>query len=99
MLKHRSMLFAFIGVLIFVAGTLIGRAQQRKSDFEIDVSTPTGPITVACIRGCQLQWSNPIDNDLRRSIGVTDTITYSCPGTGCKTRLSGIVVPLQKITN
>jgi len=101
MLKHRSVLFASIGVLIFVAGTLIGRAQQPRSDFEITVEAP-GTMTATCVHGCQFNWSKPIGNDLRSIIGRTDTISFGCPGaegTVCKTTLSGIVVPLQKRTS
>jgi hypothetical protein len=100
MFTYRSMFFASIGVLIFFAGTLIGRAQQpRRPDFEITVSAPAATITVACVHGCQLQRSEPIDNELRRSITLTDSITSTCPGTGCKWSFSGIVVGLQKGTH
>jgi len=87
--KHHFMLFASIGALIFVAGTLIGRAQQPRPDFEITVDAP-GTITATCIHGCQLQWSKPIAPE-RVTTGLTDTMTYPCPG-GCKVTLFGIVV-------
>jgi hypothetical protein len=102
MLKHHSVLFASIGVLIFVAGTLIGRAQQPRmhADFDISITAPTGTITVACLRGCEFQRSEPLGNN-RRGITLTDTITSTCPGaegTTCKWGFSGIMVPGQKVT-
>jgi len=92
MFKRRSMLFAAIGVLIFVAGALAGRAQQSRPDFMITVATgeQTGILTATCISGCQLQWSKQIAPE-RVAMGVSDTVTFPCP-TGCKTTLNGMVV-------
>jgi hypothetical protein len=102
MFKHQRMLVATVGVLIFVAGTLIGRAQQPRlhTDFDISITAPTGTITVACLRVCQFQRVEPLGNN-RRSITLTDTITSTCPGadgTTCKWGFSGIMLPGQKLT-
>ena len=90
---NRRIAFVFIGIVIFVAGTLIGRAAQvPRSDFEIELTESPGlGMKATCVRGCQFIQSRPIDADLRRSIELMDTMNLPCR-LGCKALLVGTIV-------
>ena len=99
MSRYRRMIVISIGILIFIAGTMIGRAQQKPPDFVITTATAeqTGILTASCVRGCQLQWSKPISPE-RFATGLSNTVTFPCP-TGCKETLNGVVVRQEKRAN
>jgi hypothetical protein len=95
MFTRRFVAFPLIGKVIFVAGALVGRAQQQRPqpDFVIDITAPGGTMTAECRSGCKLQVSRPIGVE-RYSYTVTEKYTDICPGaehTACKHALFGVI--------
>lgn len=100
MVTRRSLRFVFAGVLIFIAGTLVGRAQPSSPDFEIRVTAPVGTATATCLRGCQFQQIDQTGLE-RWSESLADTINSTCPGapgTLCTWVFRGVIGRSQNAT-
>ena len=96
MFTRRRVLVASVGIMLFVAGSFIGRAQQHsRPDFVITVTVdPAGTLTAECLTGCQFQWTRPVSPE-RFASGVTGKLIEPCP-IGCKANFNGIVVRQDK---
>jgi hypothetical protein len=92
MFKRRFAALGLIGLLIFVAGALVGRAQQQRQepDFVIDISPSSGSMTAECRTGCKLQVVLPAGPE-RQSYTITEKYTYTCPGTNYKYAVRGLI--------
>jgi hypothetical protein len=91
MLKRRFVVVA-VGVMIFVAGALVGRAQRQRPDFMIKITAPVGPMQAECQYGCRFQKTQFLDKG-RSTDGVADTISQVCQGTAgtmCSYTLYGL---------
>src|SRR4051812_15870576 len=98
MFQRRRLIVASIGMVMFLAGTMVGRGQQSRPDFVIEVTAdPAGTLTARCLSGCQFQSSRQISPE-RFSTTLSDTISTACP-TGCKTMFNGVVVRRERGTN
>src|SRR5262245_50999695 len=95
MFKHRRVLFLSTAVLIFLAGTLIGRGQAPPSDFRVSIAVDGETITMTCVRGCEIQRLTPIIAGERNLVDYVTTMTGPCPG-GCIAAFNGIIVPPKR---
>ena len=56
-----------------------GRAQTSGPDFELVVNSPKGEVTVQCVRGCELAWT---ERGVNVRAARMSTFTFECEGTG-----------------
>ncbi len=55
-MRRQTLRIAFAAGLL-VLGWTAGRAQTSAPDFELRITAPAGDVTVECVRGCELAWS------------------------------------------
>jgi hypothetical protein len=58
-------------------GWAAGRAQTSTPDFELLVDAPQGSVTIQCVRGCELAWTERGVNP--RAMRMP-TFTFNCQG-------------------
>lgn len=87
---RRLVFFACSGIVMFVVGALVGRAQSQvaRPDFKIHLSNPHG-VEVTCVTGCQFIRYRPISGgELQTVVTLTDTLTNL---TGSGVTLEGVI--------
>ena len=79
-------------------GWTAGRAQTSAPDFELIVNSPEGDVSVDCVRGCELAWTERGVNARARRMA---TFTFECNGPGqlrCTSgRIGGWLKPYETI--
>jgi hypothetical protein len=85
-----------IALRVVIATALIGlgwtvgqAAQAPQSDFELQVSSPSGTTTITCVRGCGLQFIRYVPDKAE----AKPSFTYTCgrPGETCGGSVHGFV--------
>ena len=66
-----------IAVGLVAAGWAAGRAQTSAPDFELIVNAPKGDVTVQCVRGCELAWS---ERGVNSRAARMSSFTFECEG-------------------
>ena len=75
----RHVLRIAIAAGLLALGWTAGRAQTSAPDFELIVSSPAGDVSVECLRGCELAWTERGVNVRARRMA---TFTFECTGPG-----------------
>ena len=66
-----------ITVGLVALGWAAGRAQTSTPDFELIVDAPQGSVTVQCVRGCELAWTERGVNPRAKPM---PTFAFNCEG-------------------
>ena len=95
MITRRHIVLVLFGIVIFMAGTIVGHARQQRQrpDFVIEITAPSGTMTAECRSGCQFQITRPAGPG-RSSDSISATDAENCPGlqnTACEYTLSGLI--------
>ena len=73
----RSISQIAIAAGLLALGWTAGRAQTSAPDFELVVSAPKGDVTVQCVRGCELAWT---ERGVNLRAARMSTFTFECEG-------------------
>jgi hypothetical protein len=83
-----------VAVGLLALGWTAGRAQTSAPDFELIVNAPQGDVSVQCVRGCELAWS---ERGVNPGATRLSTFDFACKGPGqvrCASgRIGGWVKP------
>jgi hypothetical protein len=66
-----------VAVGLLALGWTAGRAQTSAPDFEVMINAPSGDVTVECVRGCELAWTERGVNPNARRMAA---FTFACNG-------------------
>ena len=75
----RQALRKMVAAGLLALGWAAGRAQTSGPDFELVVNSPKGEVTVQCLRGCELAWT---ERGVNVRAARMSTFTFECEGTG-----------------
>jgi hypothetical protein len=73
---------------LLAIGWTAGRAQTSAPDFELMVNSPAGDVTVECVRGCELAWT---ERGVTANAARMATFSFECHGPGVRRCASGRV--------
>ena len=74
---RRQPLRLVVAAGLLALGWTAGRAQTAAPDFELIVNAPAGDVSVTCVRGCELAWTERGVNPRARRMA---TFTFECTG-------------------
>ena len=75
----RQALRIVVAAGLLALGWTAGRAQPSAPDFELVVNAPAGDVSVNCVRGCELAWT---ERGVNPRASRMPTFTFECTGRG-----------------